>query len=704
MTEQLREPGPITESEKNTVYLPEKRWSNEYALKVAKADFETAEAYRTQNIDPRYVIADQLYLAWNPPKFWEGTRIPRSNVGIFTCFEQVESLLPRVMTAIFADYPKWFMCDGRLGTSQEEARNVQELMIAQMENLSTHGISTVREVFRRCFKDAFVYGNGVMELCWLEQAVKRFYTYRNMEPETKTFTIPGMGTMRVPTGRITKQIKTVPIVDQIEQPFLRNIRPQDFYVDPNCPSPIISDARYCASRRLMPIDEIEAYRDTDGFDIPDYQTLINLLQSKPVSQGDYTKAQTEAMRQMWWQPNDDTTADTAGKRLEVIEVTYKDRKVWMLNRKRVIYNKPNPYGFINYYDVFYCDVPGRYYGFAVTDVLEGEQRVQTSIINARLDELSLSIYKPIVKKRGGTQPAYQYKTRPGQVIEVENPKEDVVFPQPTNNTQDAYIEVQASDNRAQKITGGSDLAILGTPSSGGNSANRTATGIGAQVQATGSRIQYQVENNEDTVIEQVLSDWHTLNCRFLDPEKVVQFLGQDGKNIVLDPLQIMNSRVKMSMRASAKMASRTALVQTMPMIMQTLMNPALIQQLGISGMGIDWVELERMLFDMMAYRPAAGIFRKLTEQEIQQMNQPPVTEQIRMQMQRERLMGQKDIAEDKQLGDMVRELLKGTMQHQNTISENDAQSLNEIKKSLMEMAAQKKLNPKPQGSNGNSTS
>jgi hypothetical protein len=697
MTEQLREPGPITQKESETIHRPSDRWSDEYALKIAKSDFETAEAYRTQNIDPRLSIADQLYLAWNPPKMWEGTRIPRSNVGIFTCFEQIESLLPKLMTSIFADYPKWFMCSGRLGTSPEEARNVQDLMIAQMENLNMHGISTIREVFRRCFKDAFVYGNGVAELCWLSQTVKRNYTYREAKPETKRLEIPGMGMIEIPTGRIRRRIKTVPIIEEIEQPFLRNIRPQDFYIDPNCPSPIVSDAHYCCSRRLMAIDEIMAYDGTEGFDIPDNDTLIALTKTKPVAQGDYTKSQTEAMRQMWWQPQNDTSADAAGKKLEVIEYTTKDHKVWMLNRQRVIYNEPNPYGFINYYDFFYCDIPGRYYGFAVTDVLEGEQRVQTSIINARLDELALSIYKPIVKKRGGSQPAYQYKTRPGQVIEVENPREDIVFPPSTNCTQDAYIEVQASDNRAQKITGGSDLAILGTPSSGGNSANRTATGVGAQVQAVGSRIQYQVENNEDTVIEQVLSDWHTLNCRFLDPEKAVQFLGQAGEAIMLDPLKIMNSRVKMGMRASTKMASRTALVQSMPMILQTLMNPALMQELSKEGKAINWTEIERMLFDMMAYRSAEGIFRDMSDEEKQALNQPPMTEQIRMQMQRERLMGQKDIAEDKQLAAMTHDLLKGTQQHQNTLSENEQQSLNNTKQSLMEIAAQAKANPKPQG-------
>jgi hypothetical protein len=127
------------------------------------------------------------------------------------------------------------------------------------------------------------------------------------------------------------------------------------------------------------------------------------------------------------------------------------------------------------------------------------------------------------------------------------------------------------------------------------------------------------------------------------------------------------------------------------------MNPALMQELSKEGKAINWTEIERMLFDMMAYRSAEGIFRDMSDEEKQALNQPPMTEQIRMQMQRERLMGQKDIAEDKQLAAMTHDLLKGTQQHQNTLSENEQQSLNNTKQSLMEIAAQAKANPKPQG-------
>jgi hypothetical protein len=51
-------------------------------------------------------------------------------------------------------------------------------------------------------------------------------------------------------------------------------------------------------------------------------------------------------------------------------------------------------------NAFYVDVPNRFYGMAISDLLEGEQRFQQAAINASIDELSLTINAPFAKKRG----------------------------------------------------------------------------------------------------------------------------------------------------------------------------------------------------------------------------------------------------------------------------------------------------------------
>ena len=670
---------PLTNEESSRILLADQKWSDDYALKIACQDFNAAESYRTSNLDFRWATADQLYLGWGATKFWEGTRIPRANIPNYTVFEQTEAMLPKVVGAIFADWPNWFQADARPGTTPQEARAAQHLIMAQMDNLPRFRMATVREVFRRCFKSGFIYGNGIAEIYQQQRVEKRVFTYRDWKPEVKSLTHPQWGTVQVPTGRMKATIKRKNYDEKINQPFLRHIDIRDFYIDPLCSSHLVSDSRFCAVRRMMPIDEVASYRDVDNFRIPSNDDLILLSRRRPGAQADFTKQQTDLYRQMWWQPQMDTTSDPAGKNLEIIEYTTKARKVWVINRCYVMYNQPNEYGFLNFYDFFYCDVPGRFYGLAISDVCEGEQRLQKAVIDARIDELSLSLNKPMVKRRGLAIPAYQLKVRPGQMIEADNPKEDIMPGMAVNNvTQEAYIEVQASDTRVQKITGGSDLAILGTPSSGGNSANRTATGVGAQVQATGTRVNYQVENAEDNVIEQFLGDWLELDQKFLDPNEIIRILGPDGKTLTLDPLSIINSSVKFSMRASAKMASRASLAQNFPLVLQTLMNPGLIQQLAAMGQAINFVELEQMLFDMLVHQPVTSLFRKLTPEEQQKMNQPPPTDMLHMQMQQERIAGQKDMNEDKQIADLVREMLKGMIQHGTADHQSTKQAVHDL--------------------------
>lgn len=678
---------PLTNDEEKTVHEPAESWDDSFALKVAVQDFQQAEVYRTTNMDYRWNNADQLYLAWCAQRYWEGTRIPRSSIGIYTAFEQIESMLPKIMGAIFSDYPNWFQVESRTGTSPDEARMVSNLMLMQMENLGYRGIATVREVFRRCIKSAYIYGNGIAELCWLDLDNYFWYTYRDMVEERKPVNHPIYGPMVLPTGRKFPEMKRIKVRDRLNQPFLRHVSVKDFYIDPNCASPIVSDAKFACVRRLMTVEDLELYRDKEGFQIPDSETLVELAKLKPSAPADLSKGQMEAMRGQWWQPQNDTTIDPAGKRLEVIAYWTRDRLVWFANRTKLIYNAPNPYGFIPLYNAFYVDVPDRFFGLAITDVVEGEQRFQQSVINARIDELALSLNKPMVKRRGLAIPAYQLKVRPGQVIEADDPGKDIIPSVINNVTQDAYIEVQASDLRVQRATGGSSLALLGTPSPGGNSANRTATGAGIQAQATGSRIQYNVENVEDTFIEPILSDWHTLNTRFLDPRQVIEAVGEQGQIIQIDPMKVMNSRVRFSMRASAKMQSRQSLLQMMPLFAQTIMNPQFLQMLAQQqNQTINMDEFFSMILDATGYRHKDALFRPLSPEEQQRMSQPPPQAQHEMQMQADRMDRLASMNEDEQMANLVRDIVKELVKQKGDGDKHDTAIQQTMLKGLLDHA------------------
>ncbi len=610
---------PLTNEQENTILAPTDPWSDDQALKTAVQDFNKAEAYRTQNHDWRWRNADELYLAWVQQKYWEGTKIPRASLSVFTAFTQVESLMPKIMSSIFSDNP-WFQCDPRTGTSAEDARKVASLVYDQLEQ------TQVRENMRRTIKSGFIYGNGITELTWLSQEIDSVKNVPSWRQKMKAMNDPRQGTIKVPTGayeRVLKQVKSSKIENRPELNY-RSIK--DFFIDPNASSPNPRSGEYCAIRLYKPISFFEALRENEEFNIPSTEELIELAKYKVTAQADSTKSTVELMRYGWWTPQFDQTVDPAGKRIETIAYWRDDRVVWVLGRSKVALNEPNPYGFRPFYGTCYADVPDRFYGQGICDVTEGEQRLQTSVTNGSIDELALRLHAPVQKKRGMVIPSYQLRTRPGQMIDVDEPGKDYIQTQFPPIVQDAYIQIQASNVRAAQITGESDVATIGTPS-GGNSANRTAAGINTQADAASSRIRYQIENIEDQYIEPMLQDIGTLNGMFPP-------IGTPMAQMVA------MSKVKFYMRASAKMMSRAALMQNFPLIFQTATNPAFVQQLAQMGQTINFVEFFQMILDMSGFQNRADLIRPLTQQEQQKLNAPPPDVVLRQQMAQERSQGQ----------------------------------------------------------------
>jgi hypothetical protein len=159
-----------------------------------------------------------------------------------------------------------------------------------------------------------------------------------------------------------------------------------------------------------------------------------------------------------------------------------------------------------------------------------------------------------VRKLGVKIATSQRRFRPGVEWEVpDDATKDIQKMDMGNITQSAYIETQAADSRAQQTTGANDISAMGTGSSGGNSANRTATGVQTQNAAFSSRIQALVENCEDQAFEPFLKMLFLMTQKYFDPNQPMAAGSQS-----VDPLDVMNAQVKFKLRASDKLRIRRA--------------------------------------------------------------------------------------------------------------------------------------------------
>lgn len=633
----------LTTQESTTITPVNTPWTDEFAKKIALSDFRKAETFRNQNHDRRFRESSRLITGWTDKKVWEGTRIPRSALPVYIALQEIQVLLPRVLSVIFDD-PTPFEAYPEPGSTLAQAYAIKTLIGSQLRDIGKPGqFLTIREVCRRSYESALTYGAGPVEIGQLQQSVDRTVYDRIAVADTVTVPHPITAEpVQVPNGQMHFQVNQRQEKYQINRPYLQNVQIEDFYVDPNCPSPNPQDALFTATRHLIPIREIKSYANMPGFNIPGDKDLIELAHMKSATIGDTTKQMQESYRGNQYQPAQDQSADPELLRVEMIRYWRKDRYVWLLGREHPMCNEANPYGIIPHINSFYTNYLGRFYGFSICDLVEGDHKLAQNIINNRVDELNLILHSPIIRKRGAFVGASGRRFHPGANWEVLNDVEtDVKRMEMGAINPAAFMEVQALEQRVQKLTGNTDAAAYGVAASGGDSSARTAHGVAAKQSAANSRVEYQVENFEDQFLEPLLYIIFSLNKKYLNPQQLVQVLGPDSQLIQLDPLAIMNASVRFEVRASAKMKMRGTMQSGgFQALTQAYFNPAWVQAMHQIGMTPDMKNFDQIACDTYNV-PQNTLMRPMTPQEQQSLQQQQMAEiMAKMQLQDARLQAQ----------------------------------------------------------------
>jgi hypothetical protein len=651
----------LTTQEATTITPANTQWTPDFAKKIALADFNKAATFRNQNHDRRFRESNRLLTGWTEKKVWEGTRIPRSALPVYIALQEIQVLLPRVLSVIFDD-PTPFEAYPEPGSTLQQAYAIKTLIGSQIRDIGKPGQNlTIRELCRRSYESALTYGAGPIEFGWWQQSIDRPVYDRVAVADTVTVPHPITAEpIQVPNGQLRFQVVNRQEKYQISRPYAQPVQIEDFYIDPNCTSPNPQDALYTATRHLIPIREIKTYANLPGFKIPSDKDLVELAHMKVGTIGDTTKQMQESYRGNMYSPIQDQSADPELLRIEMIRYWRKDRYVWLLGREHPMCNEPNPYGIVPHINSFYTNYLGRFYGFSICDLVEGDHKLAQNIINNRVDELNLILHAPIIRKRGAFVGASGQRFHPGVKWEVLNDVEtdvkrmDMGVINPT-----AFAEVQALEQRVQKLTGNTDAAAYGVASSGGDSSARTAHGIAAKQSAANSRVEYQVENFEDQFLEPLLYIFLSLDKKYLNPQQVIQIMGPDSQLIELDPLTVLNASVRFEVRASAKMKMRNSMqAGGFQQLAQTYLNPGYIQAMHQIGQTLDIANLDRIACDTFNI-PQSTLMRPMTPQEQQSLQQQQMAELMsKMQLQDARLQSNEQNQDASDETALIKEMFK----------------------------------------------
>lgn len=535
--------------------------------------FHDYQTHRSQSQEPRWEKADRLYFGWVKQRYWPGSKNKkRSSLPIQVVFDHLESAYPHVALAMFNQEPYWFEVMPDLGATVEQAQQKQARLSYVLEKQSTDpqriGQTGLSEV-KKSLRSAMHYGNGY--------------------------------------GRVG--------YDPVEKrPFVEYLSVRDVFLPPNC-GEWVDSAPGWIERRLMTVDELRELREYPGMNIPD-DAKLNSLAKNRVVENDWSLQHRENLREITADPGRQEQ-NPADQQVEVLIYESKDRVIWVLGRKWVAYNKPNLWGMLTLLGSPYIPVLDSQWGQSFGDLLESEQKLIQSATNAYLDDIALNMDKPRVASHGALNtPQQLLALRPGGLYKAQNPDKDLVPQVSGMVTSEVFVAIGEARMRASERSGVNQMMIQGVPTP--SNANRTATGVRGQSQASAMRLYTPIDTFET----------HFLVPMLLKLDRIMQVVearGQtslpgrapDGRVIDVSPAA-MGAQVSFKVAAGSKVRAKEALGPVLPFLLQYLLNPQLTAAMQAIGKSPNITEIDRLVQEAAGTAHRYQFFRDLTPQEMQQ--------------------------------------------------------------------------------------
>lgn len=594
-------------------FLSEGYWEPDPAIKLVLQDAERAEsAELARQFILGWTQAQTLYQSPFTPRYWPGTQTEAASISFFTVATAVNGIVPQVMAGLFYENPP-FMVQERPGTTAQVARALSALLAYQVEDCD------FRTELKLGIANCLLFGTSMFQWGWEKFTKERKVIKRKASAEIPS-TIPGQPPTRISSGELEEEV----IEEVVDRPTFEHIVDlREILVDPGLRVPDIRKAKYVVRRRYMTWDDLDKLRDRDGYDIPPRDELLMLF-FPPEEQVDPGQLELGGRNPMWearaeprWNP---TTADPFQKPLEVLERWDNDTYIVVLQKKLVIYSDKNIYGKIPFLSIGWWNIPGGFWSLGLGRTIGSEQRLMTGITNLLLDNASLNLNTPLVRKRGKSIPTQSIRICPGKIIEVDE-QGDLEPLKRLPAIPEAETLMAMSQGRADTVSGNNPIMGGNAGSSGHSNLARSSAGAQALAQGASSGVEEFIDNLADQVIVPLLYEFQEMNRAMLPESQLDYIMSEELKHEYVadggDVIDILNARVKFSILAGSKMQTRRNMAQGLPQLTQFLANPAVIEQLQIEGKKISIQEVIRMWFEAANFPNMNDVIVPMTPQDLQ---------------------------------------------------------------------------------------
>lgn len=405
----------------------------------------------------------------------------KSNLFIPYTFSVIETVLPRIISTLFATRPYI----GYLPTSSDSvdrAHNMESLVDYQL--VQKIGFITVASEW---IKEALIYGTGILKVGW------QFEESEVIKPEPIKFLGISLGSRPTLTTDITK-----------DEPLVESIDIFDFYASPGATD--IDSADYVIHKvvrskaYLKKMEERGIYSNIDDIEDESAETGIDTRMGEI----------------------GESSGDKKG--VTLYEYWTDDRVITVANKSVVIRNIENPYWYRRKPFIRIVDTidPHNFYGIGEIEPIEDLQASLNTIRNMRMDNINLIINRMFTILRHANIDEEQLIARPGGFIEVDD--HDDIQPLKLDNVTSASYNEDELIRNDMDITSGVNDYVRGT----NPDRRETATTSSVLSQASNERIRLKSTIMEDMGLRRLGLWLAALNMQFIDRPYTVRLLGDGG--------------------------------------------------------------------------------------------------------------------------------------------------------------------------------
>jgi hypothetical protein len=448
---------------------------------------------------------------------------------------------------------------------------------------------------------------AVRGLVCLGTAVSRIIIKRVAKDHPQTVAV-GDAQVTIPAAQEDDFTETITVVEtnmpKLEHVPIRRFRyaPDLRRGDPRC-------AEWCGRIIYVTMYDLDALRDTAGWDIPTRAELVKLttpqmqnpsstnpLETQSSSPGNTSFQQTTTpQRALPETQSDQVTHDPLMRKFELFDYWTGSRHAIILQNEKCILNETHKFGKPPFLGFCFRNAPDSAHGYGIAFWLTDFQRICQGVVNAFLDDLNLNLMGTYTAPAGTANSAQSQWIFPGKIFKADANGKVEAIQRNSIGAKEPMDVIAQMKSWAASITGAGPGTLGSNPGAAGEM--RTPAGVAAISGGESVKLQDLVDVVSEQVLVPFLEFCMEQNQK-LKPSQIRQMLSLAmGEAFKATPLDILNGTYRVDISAGTKLAAREALNKYIGVLQTFLSSPGTVENLATQAMKIDYNAMFEALYD-----------------------------------------------------------------------------------------------------------